>query len=348
MLNNFLDVLLLFKYPLIVLFSLFFLLTVYWKNIFSYFQLRPYKSIQRIHIDEVPRLGGLCIFIFFVFLGYDELSKNSLFTSLLIGSIPIVLIGFKEDMFHNTSPRIRLVLMIVSCLIFINIYTFDFPVIDIPYIGKIISIYPISIIFFIFSVLVVINGMNLIDGINGLFGLTALCQLLALYILSSYVGDYEFNKIILALILPLIIFLFFNFPYGKVFAGDLGAYLYGFLISMLTITFFGKYQNLISWLAVLILIYPCNELLFSYLRKFYSNVSPLKADNLHLHSLMYKKISIKKNNTLEVNFICIGILSLLWLMPLLAIIFNKTILSISIFLCLFIMTYLFFYSLFKD
>ena len=251
-------------------------------------------------------------------------------------------------MFHNTSPRIRLVLMIVSCLIFINIYTFDFPVIDIPYIGKIISIYPISIIFFIFSVLVVINGMNLIDGINGLFGLTALCQLLALYILSSYVGDYEFNKIILALILPLIIFLFFNFPYGKVFAGDLGAYLYGFLISMLTITFFGKYQNLISWLAVLILIYPCNELLFSYLRKFYSNVSPLKADNLHLHSLMYKKISIKKNNTLEVNFICIGILSLLWLMPLLAIIFNKTILSISIFLCLFIMTYLFFYSLFKD
>ena len=275
-------------------------------------------------------------------------SNNLLFTSLLIGSIPIVLIGLKEDMFQNTSPRIRLVFMILSCLIFINIYSFDFPVIDIPYIGKIISIYPISIIFFIFSTLVVINGMNLIDGINGLFGLTALCQLLALYVLCLYVGDYEIDKIILTLILPLLIFLFFNFPYGKVFAGDLGAYLYGFLISMLTITFFGKHQNLISWMAVLILIYPCNELLFSYLRKFYANISPLKADKLHLHSLIYKKIAIKINNTIVINFICIGILSLLWLMPLLAMISNKTIQSVSVFLCFFILYYFFIYRLFKD
>ena len=50
-------------------------------------------------------------------------------------------------------------------------------------------------------------------------------------------------------------FVIFNFPIGKIFVGDFAAYFYGFLNSILTIYFFGKHSDLLSWLAILILFF---------------------------------------------------------------------------------------------
>ena len=191
MLDNFSSILILLKYPLIGLFSLFSILSFYWPTIFKFFNLKPYNNVQRVHKNEVSRLSGLIIYFFFWIIYLFGFVQDNFFFSLLFSALPFVLISIKEDLFHNTTPKNRLFLMIISCLIFFYINPITFPIIDIPYIGKIIALYPVSIIFFTFSILVVMNGMNLIDGMNGLFALTAFFQLITLAILSYLYEDYE-------------------------------------------------------------------------------------------------------------------------------------------------------------
>ena len=80
----------------------------------------------------------------------------------------------------------------------------------------------------------------------------------------------------------------FNYPLGKIFLGDLWAYLIGFIISILTIKFFGILKILVLK-CNFDLFYPSIEILFSFIRKlFYGKKSPLEADNMHLHSLIFK------------------------------------------------------------
>ena len=301
MLNSYFEALILLSYPLLVLFIAFYFTSSFWEKVFLRLHFKRYQNIQRVHKNEVSRLGGLFIYIFFVSLVWLELIQQKIFVNIIISALPLVLIALKEDVFHNTSPRSRLILMVISCFIFFFLNPIDFPLIDFPFFGNLISLYPIGIIFFTFSLLVVMNGMNLIDGMNGLFGYTALSQLVSVIFLSNYVNDFDVMIICIFLSLPLIIFILFNYPFGKIFAGDLGAYFYGFANSIMVIYFFGKNDNLLTWLAVIIVFYPSIELLFSFVRKkLIENKSPLMPDANHLHSLIFLKSSFKdikhKNN----------------------------------------------------
>jgi UDP-GlcNAc:undecaprenyl-phosphate GlcNAc-1-phosphate transferase len=266
--------------------------------------------------------------------------------NILISSIPLVIVGLKEDLFHNTSPRSRLFSMTISCLIFFYINPITFPVLDIPLLGALINFYPVSIIFFTFSILVVMNGMNLIDGMNGLFGFTALFLLLAISLIAFNIGDLYIMEIAILFAAPLIIFLFFNFPFGKIFIGDFGAYFYGFVIAVLTISLFSKHNYLLTWSAVLILFYPCMELLFSVIRKIKNHKSPFEPDSKHLHSLLFKKLRKSYMNSLFANSLTTLFLSIFWITPFLSSFFSPINLLITLVLSLILtVIYLFLYSL---
>ena len=98
--------------------------------------------------------------------------------------------------------------------------------------------------------------------------------------------------------------------------GDLGAYFYGFVIGILIIYLFGKYHHLLAtWTAVLILFYPCMELLFSFIRKIRNNKSPFDPDNRHLHTLIYKQINkVYKKSTLANSLTTLS-LFIFWIFP---------------------------------
>ena len=151
---NFFEQLFQLKYNFLVLFIVFYILSFHWMFIFKRFNLSPYKSVQRVHVDEVSRLGGLVIYIFLWFVWLLDFIKDTFFLNMLISSIPFVLISIKEDLFHNTQPKLRLVSMILSCLIFFYISDINYPEINIPFLGKIISSFPMNIIFFSFCILV--------------------------------------------------------------------------------------------------------------------------------------------------------------------------------------------------
>jgi len=328
------------KYPLFGLFLSFLILSFFWIYIFRTFNLKAYKNIQRVHQDEVSRLGGFIIYLFLWMMYY--LNGNFFLLSLLISAIPIILISLKEDLFQNTLPKNRLLLMIMSCSIFFYVNPINLPIIDIPYFGYLISLFPFNYFFFIFALLVLINGMNFIDGVNGLFGFTALFQLISLGLLSFAFNDFDSINLIVIFSLPLIIFLLFNFPFGKIFIGDLGAYFYGFIIGFLTIYIFGKYYGDQSWIAVLILIYPCFETLFSILRKMISKTNPSYPDQKHIHTKLFKLL-IRGGGLIETSLKIILILFPFIGFSLISLLVKDSYFLIMFFLILFILIYLVIY-----
>ena len=344
MIDNFINILSEITLPLFLLGFVFFMLSFFWNKLFTIFNLKTYHAVQRVHEDEIFRLSGFVIYLFFTILYLFHYFDSSLMINILISSIPLVIIGLKEDLLHNTSPKSRLISMIMSCLIFFYINPITFPVLDIPFLGSLINFYPVSIIFFTFSILVVMNGMNLIDGMNGLFGFTALFLLLAISVIAFNVGDLYIMEIAIFFSTPLIIFLLFNFPFGKVFIGDLGAYFYGFVIALLTISLFGKHNYLLTWSAVLILFYPCMELLFSFVRKIKSYKNPFDPDSMHLHSLIYKLLKISSKNSSLANALTTVSLFIFWMAPFFVSLFipiNFTIVVGLILLMLIIYIYLY-------
>ena len=86
--------------------------------------------------------------------------------------------------------------------------------------------------------------------------------------------------------ISLIILLYFNFK-SKVFLGDSGSYILGFLFSISLINIYLDNTHLSPFLIVLLLWYPCYENLFSIFRKFNIKKSPLVADKNHLHRHEY-------------------------------------------------------------
>jgi len=343
MLDHAINLVVAVKLELMFLTFLMFITIISWNNVFQFLKLRAYKSKQRLHQDEVPRVGGLIIFLFLSLIAFVKFEIDAL-NLLLISFMPLAFISVKEDFFHNTTPKARLLAMIASCLIFLIFIPSQFPVIDIPYLKELINLKLIGLAFYTFSMLVIINGNNLIDGVNGNMGITNLVQLLVLSILGLKAGDYEFSNLCILFSIPLVVFLFFNFPYGKIFMGDLGAYFYGFTLSGLVIYFFGKYDNLLSWNAVLILFYPAMELLFSFVRKkFFLKQSPLTPDAKHLHSLIYLLIKKSKknfNNSYSLIFLFPFIFSALFVL----ISYNSLLKLIAI-IILFSIFYISFYSI---
>ena len=69
--------------------------------------------------------------------------------------------------------------------------------------------------------------------------------------------------------------------------GDAGAYVISFFVGYLIIKCHISNLNISPYFFITILWYPCFENLFSIIRKFKSNFSPLVPDNNHLHQLIY-------------------------------------------------------------
>ena len=150
---NIIEILTSIKLPVIFLILFLLLLTLFWQRIFNFFRFNSYEGKQRVHLNEIPRLGGFLIFVFLIFVIFIDFEQSSLLCNLLISSLPILILGVKEDIFHNTSNYARLIGMMLSIIFFFTIHSMIFPKIDIPILGEIISNYYVSLPFFFICIL---------------------------------------------------------------------------------------------------------------------------------------------------------------------------------------------------
>jgi UDP-N-acetylmuramyl pentapeptide phosphotransferase/UDP-N-acetylglucosamine-1-phosphate transferase len=321
----------------------FIILVLYFKSFFFNI-FNNYNAIQKIHDGYVPPLGGVIIFSNF-FLGLFLIDSNFYNnTKILLGSILIIGIGIIEDFSGKVSPTIRFLIILIASII----YTYgdtNLPYIEIPILNWLLTNLPFfGIVFFSLGLTTVSNGINMIDGVNGLAGLTSLSILIAIFsvlILNDKL-DFYLNEIVF-LSLGICIFLIFNFPFGKIFLGDAGAYWIGWILGILVIEVYANVSTN-TWGAALILFYPVFEVLFSFVRKIIKKKSPFHPDIEHLHIKLYFFLKGNVKRSIKFNSFVSVCLMPFWCIPCILIVWADFYSHLTIlFLFLMILIYLYYY-----
>jgi UDP-N-acetylmuramyl pentapeptide phosphotransferase/UDP-N-acetylglucosamine-1-phosphate transferase len=322
------------------------------KKFYSKLGLKVYQAAQRIHLNETPRLGGFIFILSLIgFLTQCHLGEGAAILNLmLISLIPAILVGLKEDLFHDVKPVLRLISLFFVGYLFLSIYTGPLPnITEVHFLSKLLLLQGGISLFYILGMVGVANGMNLIDGVNGLCVAATLSMLTTILFLSYKTGDTAMLAVTFSLILLLIPFMLFNFPFGKIFLGDLGAYSLGLMASMLTIILFGRHPELSPYAAALILIYPVTEIVFTILRRLFRGKSIFKPDKLHLHLKLFYFLLHQSSYKKIANPLVTLALSSLWTFPLLGIpwTYQKSLFAI-VTIVLFVVLYLSIYLIFPN
>jgi UDP-N-acetylmuramyl pentapeptide phosphotransferase/UDP-N-acetylglucosamine-1-phosphate transferase len=298
-------------------------------------------------LKETPRLGGLIIIL--CLSGYTWFSNDTESTLLakmiLLSMGPAMIFALKEDFLQNVEPTIRLLSLLFAGWFFQAQYVGPLPDLSgVTLISPLINIPGGTSFFYIFAIAAIANGMNLIDGVNGLCGAVALAILSALLFLAHRTGDVAMLPIISGLILLLLPFLIFNYPSGKIFLGDLGAYSLGLIVSILTVILYGRHPELNVWGAVLILIYPVTELIFTILRRILKGSSIFIPDRGHLHLKVFYFFRTQIVHKQIASTLVTPLLSILWLFPLMMILWVRhnfifIMIAVTIFLIIYMSLY---------
>ena len=276
-----------------------------WRNALLTKYHGVYQAEQKIHEGFIPRFGGLVIFIalfscYQLRLFSSEWLNN--FFIIFLCLIPLVLITFLEDVYNNILPLARLFFIFLSSLTVFVFGDFLLPVIDIPFLSEFfINNQWVLIILLTFAMASMVNAFNLIDGANGLLLFSFISVLSSLFLMADYYNNSEWINLLRIILMICIVQLFFNFPKARIFAGDLGAYSFGYIVALLVIIFFGQHDQFLTWQAILILFYPAFELIFTFFRRIRSARNPLVADRLHLHQLIFSWLQKKTGKTILSN-----------------------------------------------
>jgi len=156
--------------------------------------------------------------------------------------------------------------------------------------------YPLAVFISFVAILGLINGANMIDGFNGLLAGVSIIIFSSFAYMSYLFNDMELLTINLIIIASLIGFIFFNYPKGKIFLGDGGAYLLGFFMAVLAMLLSRRHQEINPFFILVCISYPVMEVIFSFMRKgVIEQTSPFQPDRNHLHMLVNRYI-VKGDN----------------------------------------------------
>lgn len=242
---------------------------------------------QRIHLNDVRRIGGIGIFAgLLIAVPFTGVLSGKLFYILLLSLSPVFLIGLLEDLKRNISRIIRLLFVAAAAVLAVVSMR-----LTLSHVAFVIIPVWIAVLFAIFAVVGVTNALNLIDGLNGLASGYAIISFLILAAAAYASNDFELFKIILIFISAALGFFILNYPKGIVFLGDSGSYILGFSVAVLSILLVLRNPGISEWFVFAILLYPVFETLFSiYRRIFIMSKNPASSDRLHLHTLLAKRV----------------------------------------------------------
>ena len=248
-------------------------------------------GIQKFHTTKTPRIGGVAI-IFGVICGllFTVSPSNSTFFLLFgLSAAPVFLAGIWEDLTKIVQPKVRLIMAFFSGVIFLTVLGGSLKTVGIYWVDTYLLANPIiSLLFTSLLIAGVSNATNIIDGFNGLLlGFTIMVTSLLAWV-SYQVADTVILTLSLVFLGAVIGLMILNFPSGLIFTGDGGAYLIGFMLSTLSLMLIDRNESVSPWFAVLLLLYPVTETVYSIVRRvFVDGKSPFDADDKHLHTLLY-------------------------------------------------------------
>ncbi len=229
--------------------------------------------------DDTPQIGGVVFSFVFVlcFFGYVYLKGIALpfdLAWIFISALVLLLIEFFDDI-KDFSLRTRIVVQLLFVIFFLwqgkRVQIYFLP----EWANYLVSFLWIVGITNVFNLLDIKDG--LCSGISFVVGLSFLSVLLISNDSVSAVALASLCGVVLA-------FLFFNFPKAKMYMGNSGSHVLGFLFASFSV--YGDYATLANRLALLvpliILAFPIIDTAFLIIARIKKGIVPIQKSNDHL------------------------------------------------------------------
>ena len=261
-------------------------------------------AVQSAHEGNVPRIGGLAIYL--SILGFIPLSTFGLvplaivldldivdMSWLLLSALPVFIVGLAEDLGYSMSPIRRLSACVVSGVLFISVFNVWLSQIGVMGIDNWLSFAPFGIVFTLFATSGVVNAFNLIDGLNGLSSYVTISTAIALSIISFQVDNFQIASYLILLSAAVLGFMVLNFPFGKIFLGDAGAYTLGHILVWSAILLINFDTGISSFAILLIFFWPVADTGLAIWRRWKLGNPTDRPDRLHFHQLAMRYLEIR-------------------------------------------------------
>ena len=261
-------------------------------------------AIQSAHSGFVPRVGGLAVYISILglipilSLGFIPLSvvfdlDTDELTWLILSAFPVLSVGLAEDLGYAMSPRFRILASVVASLLAIIVFKVWLDSLGIPFVDSLLKFTPFAIFFTIFATVGVVNAFNLIDGLNGLSGYVATSVAVSLSIVAFNAGDTQITIFLILIVSAVLGFLVLNFPFGKIFLGDGGAYVLGHLLVWSAILLTSHKTQVSPFSILLIFFWPVADTGLAIWRRWKLGNPTDRPDRLHFHQLAMRFLEIR-------------------------------------------------------
>jgi UDP-GlcNAc:undecaprenyl-phosphate GlcNAc-1-phosphate transferase len=258
------------------------------------YQLVDKPDHRKVHKDPIPTLGGIGFFSGFIFIAFSWMLWGGQLADfiLLSGLIVLFTMGIFDDML-DLRASLKFLIQITVALI-ISYYGFK-----IESLHGLFGIYEMPVwaqyTFSVFLITGLINAFNLIDGIDGLAGGLAFINSVVLGIILYHQDNILYATLAFTFAGALLGFLKFNFNPAKIFMGDTGSLVIGFLMAVLGIVVIrgGSAENItgsgtgsLTIVVVGILLLPVYDTLRVFTERILKKSSPFKPDRTHVHHLL--------------------------------------------------------------
>jgi UDP-GlcNAc:undecaprenyl-phosphate GlcNAc-1-phosphate transferase len=257
--------------------------------------------------ENMPLLGGLAVAAgFAAALAVAKLSAVGLadakLRGLLLGGGVILALGIVDDRF-GLGARSKLSFQVLAALLVIA-HGFEIFRFTDPLSGAAIEL-PRWLVWVTttFWIVAVTNALNLLDGLDGLASGVAAIVAATLSVLAWQAGQPLALCIGIALAGALLGFLQHNFSPARIFLGDTGSLLVGFLLALLAIETYRRVSLITLLVPLMTLAVPLMDTTLSVLRRLRKRAPIFSADRQHMHHRLLDVAGSARSAVLQFYFL---------------------------------------------
>ncbi len=259
------------------------------------------KAVQAAHTAPTPRIGGLSV-VGPIVLAMLMITPQPLATEMQLFAVtllPVFVAGLAEDLGFRVSPLNRLLAAATASammIVFLGVWA---PPVMLPGLDLLFGFTPFAIVFTIAWASGICHAMNLIDGVNGFAGATAVLIALGLGFIAMQAGTPILAGIAFAIVPAVLGFLIFNWPLGRIFLGDAGAYTLGHVLVWLSILIMAWGAEAAPTGVALAFFWPVADTLLAIYRRMRSGRPVGQPDRLHIHQFVMRALMMLPRRRLD-------------------------------------------------
>ena len=249
-------------------------------------------AVQAAHSNPTLRFGGVACFLAILFGSFTADAGSSITLMLVGAGAPLFIVGLLEDFGIHMSPKKRLVAIAISVLCAIYIFQISINHVGVPGLDLLLSFSAFAVLFTVFAVSGVVNAFNLIDGINGLASYTAATAAFSLSVIAFGMGHQDLQDVSILIMLSALGFFAVNYPLGRIFLGDAGAYFLGFILVCVALILCHRQPEISPFAILLVFFWPVADTCLAIWRRLRLSTPHDRPDRLHFHQLVMRFIEI--------------------------------------------------------